>query len=225
MKWLRLYTEALDDPKVQRLPADLFKTWINLLLLAGQQEERGTLPDLDDIAFRLRLPEDEIRDHLTALIVAGLIEGGDVCSVHGWESRQPRSDNAAERMSARRRTCSEQSTNMLPLEESREEESRGEGENTAPEDIPEAPTTRASRKRTPTAMPEDWESGDRFAPLIAELGYAPKTVATLAANFRDHWISKGETRADWDASFRTWLRRETEFNGRRHQPKTNGLVF
>ena len=32
--WLRLYTEALHDPKVQRLPAKTFKGWINLLMLA-----------------------------------------------------------------------------------------------------------------------------------------------------------------------------------------------
>jgi hypothetical protein len=27
MKWLRLYSEVLDDPKVQRLPGELFKTY------------------------------------------------------------------------------------------------------------------------------------------------------------------------------------------------------
>jgi len=86
-----------------------------------------------------------------------------------------------------------------------------------------APKPRKKRQTTP--MPEDWSPEGRFTPLVAELGFSEATVARLADNFRDHWISKGETRADWDASFRTWLRNEVTFNGRRHQPKTNGLVF
>lgn len=28
---------------------------------------------------------------------------------------------------------------------------------------------------------------------------------------RDHWRGKGEVRADWEASFRTWLRRSRDF--------------
>ncbi len=33
-------------------------------------------------------------------------------------------------------------------------------------------------------------------------------VQTVLANFRDHYIAKGELRASWPASWRTWVRRE-----------------
>jgi hypothetical protein len=44
MRWLRLYCEVVADPKVQRLPGDKFKRWINLLCVAGQHD--GILPPM-----------------------------------------------------------------------------------------------------------------------------------------------------------------------------------
>jgi len=34
--WFRFYNDALDNPKVQLLPSDLFKTWVNLLCIASR---------------------------------------------------------------------------------------------------------------------------------------------------------------------------------------------
>jgi hypothetical protein len=33
-QWLRLYTDLINDPKVQLLPAEDFKGWINILCIA-----------------------------------------------------------------------------------------------------------------------------------------------------------------------------------------------
>lgn len=77
MQWFRFYSTALDDPKVQRLTGDLFKAWVNLLCLANDAEERGTLPELSDIAFRLRLDEMKAEDIVRGLIRAGLLERDD----------------------------------------------------------------------------------------------------------------------------------------------------
>lgn len=95
MQWFRFYSEALDDPKVQRLPGDLFKAWVNLLCLANEQAERGTLPSLDDIAFRLRLDYQKAEDALLGLKRAGLLEldqETDSYVIHAWAKRQPPSD-------------------------------------------------------------------------------------------------------------------------------------
>lgn len=103
MQWFRFYSEALDDPKVQRLPGDLFKAWVNLLCLANEQEERGTLPPLDDITFRLRLDYQKCEDALLGLKRAGLLDidpETDLYVIHAWAKRQPPSDidsTAAER--------------------------------------------------------------------------------------------------------------------------------
>lgn len=101
MQWFRFYSEALDDPKVQRLTGDLFKVWVNLLCLANEQEERGTLPLADDIAFRLRLDDQKARDALNGLRRAGLLEYNtdtDKYRVHAWDKRQFASDDSTERV-------------------------------------------------------------------------------------------------------------------------------
>lgn len=96
--WLRLYTEVLNDPKVQRLPAEVFKTYINLLCLAKDTDQGGDLPKLEDIAFSLRITEEQALLHLEILGEAGLID--DEHTIHGWAQRQYESDGdptAAER--------------------------------------------------------------------------------------------------------------------------------
>ena len=95
MQWFRFYSEALDDPKVQRLPGDLFKAWVNLLCLANEQDERGTLPSLDDITFRLRLDYQKCEDALLGLKRAGLLDldpETDLYVIHAWDKRQYKSD-------------------------------------------------------------------------------------------------------------------------------------
>lgn len=99
--WLRLYTGILDDPKVQRLPAEYFKGWINLLCLA--KENDGLLPSIEDTAFRLRTTEAEAQSLVEELAKRGLLDDtDDGITPHNWDGRQFKSDagdgNAAERM-------------------------------------------------------------------------------------------------------------------------------
>jgi len=100
MMWFRFYSGALDDPKVQRLTGDLFKVWVNLLCLANESEERGTLPSNDDIAFRLRLDDQQAADALRVLIRAGLLDQDEdgALHIHGWEARQKKSDDVTARV-------------------------------------------------------------------------------------------------------------------------------
>lgn len=102
-RWFRMYTDVLDDPKVQKLPPPLFKTWVNLLCLAGRND--GMLPGMDDIAFALRLDDDICAEHIQELVQRGLLDAGDGLSPHNWDARQFKSDRdetAAERKRAQR---------------------------------------------------------------------------------------------------------------------------
>lgn len=104
MNWFRFYSEALDDPKVQRLPGDLFKAWVNLLCLANKSRVRGVLPSHSDIAFALRMDEGQVAGIIDRLQAAELLEYnafGDLVP-HGWEGRQAASDDAAARKRAQR---------------------------------------------------------------------------------------------------------------------------
>lgn len=100
MKWFRFYSEALHDPKVQRLPAALFKHWINLLCLANESEERGDLPCVDDVAFALRVSSPKAKQILADLHRAGLLVVTEEGSYrhHGWARRQRETDDVAARV-------------------------------------------------------------------------------------------------------------------------------
>lgn len=86
MRWFRLYSSVLHDPKVQRLSPELFKHWIYLLCLASDQDEPGILPSVDDIAFALRLKPSDVAVVMTQLEHAGLIDRTPQgrCLRHNW---------------------------------------------------------------------------------------------------------------------------------------------
>jgi hypothetical protein len=109
--WFRYYAETLEDPKVQRLPEALFKTWVNLLCLASRCE--GVIPKLADVAFALRLSERECARRMLALRDCGLLENKDeTCFPHNWNGRQFKSDDANERVKRYRQRNKKQESNV-----------------------------------------------------------------------------------------------------------------
>lgn len=95
-RWFRFYDDAVNDPKVQRLPGEKFKVWVNLLCLASKND--GVLPPLVDIAFILRMTEEKISSLLNEFCAAMLIDPTEVENApmsyapHNWDGRQYRSD-------------------------------------------------------------------------------------------------------------------------------------
>lgn len=65
--WIKLYHEIIDDPKMARLSDRLYRRLIELFLLAGEEDEKGRLPSLEDMAWKLRLTVDELIDDLMEL--------------------------------------------------------------------------------------------------------------------------------------------------------------
>lgn len=102
--WFRLYAETLDDIKVQSLPPELFKAWVNLLCLANLHG--GRLPAVEEIAFRLRVPTAEAQRIIDALLERGLLDRlGAWLAPHNWDVRQFRSDCSTERVRRHREEC------------------------------------------------------------------------------------------------------------------------
>lgn len=105
-RWFRFYDEALNDPKVQMLPADDFRSWVNLLCLASKND--GKLPDVAAMAFALRVTENAIETIIERLSNAGLIDkvnggaNGYHYAPHGWSKRQYKSDTSNERVKRHR---------------------------------------------------------------------------------------------------------------------------
>jgi hypothetical protein len=95
-RWLRLYDDLVDDPKVQRLPAETFKGLINLWCLASKSG--GILPPHDEIAFKLRLSGPKTTKLLDDLVSAGLLDHDDTgLYPHNWNVRQYKSDDVTAR--------------------------------------------------------------------------------------------------------------------------------
>lgn len=66
--WIKLYRDILDDPDWHELDGDTAKALVALWLLASEDEEqKGTLPDVRRIAFRLRISEKQAKQTLTKL--------------------------------------------------------------------------------------------------------------------------------------------------------------
>ena len=97
-RWFRLDDDVVNDPKVQRLPGDKFKLWINTLCVASKYN--GVLPAVSELAFILRLTPEKTSALLDEFCSAGLIDqiGVEkdliVYQPHNWNERQYRSDTA-----------------------------------------------------------------------------------------------------------------------------------
>lgn len=97
-RWFRFYDEALDDPKVQRLPDALYRRWTDFLCVASRNGGRIT-GDVESLAFMIRQTPAKTKAAVSALVAAGLLDkDGDGYTPHGWRTRQYDSDSSAERM-------------------------------------------------------------------------------------------------------------------------------
>lgn len=95
--WFRYYSETLNDPKVQNLPGELFKAWVNILCIASQRE--GKLPPISELAFLLRETESRVSAWFAELVAVGLIdERKRGFEPHAWAKRQYKSDTSTERV-------------------------------------------------------------------------------------------------------------------------------
>lgn len=99
MDWLRLYHDVLDDPKVQGLSPEDFRSWINCLIVASRHNPRGQLPPLQQLAFFLRASPEHTEALCGRLLDRSLFERRDgVLVVHGWSGRQYESDDSTSRV-------------------------------------------------------------------------------------------------------------------------------
>ena len=72
-----------------------------------------------------------------------------------------------------------------------------------------SPHARASDRRSPTRpLPDSWQPNDAHHTLAAD---EQLDCHREAAKFRDHAQATGRRMRDWDAAFRTWLRRAGEY--------------
>jgi hypothetical protein len=215
--WFRFYSEALDDPKVQSLPPDAFKAWVNLLCIASKTS--GALPPIDQIAFHLRCDNETATAFHEELAKRGLIDVGARGSrIHSWDKRQYKSDTSTERVKRFRKR--EESVSVTPPEPYTEPDT-----DTDKKEVILSPQA-APKPKNGSRLPDDWALPKAWGNWALEnvAGATVETVRSQADQFRDYWVGKagaGARKADWEATWRNWMR-NAKVTARGSPPQPNG---
>ena len=86
--WFRMYSDILDNQKVDLLSPVTLKVWLKLLALANLSKPRGSLPKLSLIAYRLRMDLSVVTSAIDELTTAGLVDQGEPPIMHDWDEWQ-----------------------------------------------------------------------------------------------------------------------------------------
>jgi hypothetical protein len=101
-RWFRMYDEILDDPKVQKLPPELFRAWVNALALCSRND--GRLPSVSDCAFAFRETEASVSSAFHTFTELGLfVTVDETFQPKNWKKRQYKSDTSTGRVRAYRK--------------------------------------------------------------------------------------------------------------------------
>lgn len=93
--WFRMYSDILENEKIDALKPTTLKYWLKLLALANVSAERGRLPPLKRIAYRLRVNETQASAAIAELKAVGLVDReGDSWVMHDWDVWQKDRDVA-----------------------------------------------------------------------------------------------------------------------------------
>lgn len=72
--WFRYHADVLNNKRVQKLPAELFKLWVNCqsILAMENAPASGRLPPTEDCAYMLRMSVEETANKFDKLVEAGM---------------------------------------------------------------------------------------------------------------------------------------------------------
>lgn len=104
------------------MPAKDFRTFHNIRLIVGLREPRGVLPDIETLAYRLRLSLKQTGELLDRLIALGLIErfDGGVLMPRRWDDEQFIADDVTARTQKHREKKRMESRNSTQTKRSGE---------------------------------------------------------------------------------------------------------
>lgn len=205
-RWFRVYDDAINDPKILRLPEAGRWHWIAVLAIASKND--GSLPALDDIALMLRKSKQATTAILDMLKNAGLLdEAEDGLTPHNWNGRQFKSDVSTERVK-RFRNAKRNVSETPPDTEQKQKQILGA----------DAPTPISKSKRASTAMPEGFALDDAMRKFAGDRGFVGVNAERMFERFSNHHRSKGSRFVDWPAAWRTWVGNQVQFDAQRNPP-------
>lgn len=119
--WIKLYHEILHDPKMGRMSDTLWRRTIELFLLAGEFDQDGVLPSIEEMSWTLRITEDECNETLHQLQRLQIVHCNDKGEwvVTKFLDRQSAANNTERSRQFRQRKQREK--RMQPLRQAPEE--------------------------------------------------------------------------------------------------------
>lgn len=207
--WFRMYAEFATDPKVQMLSEVDQRRYLMLLCLRCSDGD-VTLHETE-VAFQLRISNEEWAATRAVLVAKNLIT--DDGKPTSWDKRQYASDSSAARTFAYRERKKRHSdvtvTKCDALDtdtdtDTEESKALSAASATAAGTDKNLPVPAKPKTKRKTAMPEQFLLSPDMAKWARER--APAASLNLETEkFVNHYRGKGETRADWVASWRTWM--------------------
>lgn len=179
--WIKVYRTLLDDRDFMCLPVASKALAMMLWLLASEHSD-GIIEGVPaDWAFRLRMTDNELLAALKPLIDNGMFADASNVLAECLQGACPETEN-------REREESKSNPPFIPP--------KG-GETVA----------KIERKAKGTRLPADWCHNIKHEHLAKEMGVS---LFDELMKFRDYWASEGRVKADWNATFNTWLRNAGE---------------
>ena len=208
--------------------------WQYLLEYASQHAERGYVGDIDleVVEHSQDVTHVTLQTLQTLLVEKGLIVDGFLAN---WDKRQPGSERSAgaDRVKRHRenkkkkqddkeqnKTCNGDVTlqdvtvtNVTP-DKIREDKIREEvelGRASSNEDAKSPPNEKSKNTRVSgTRLPSNWELPEAWGNWAEGEGMTFEQVCREGEKFKDFWLAKtgaSATKADWEATWRNWIRR------------------
>lgn len=250
MDWLRWWHGTVTDPKFQRVArmaggsvGQVIAVWACLLERASSvtpgdakvtqgdaKVTRGSVTGFDcaDHDVLLGFEDGTCEKVLAALVDRGLIVDGRIAR---WEERQPKREDSSTARTREYRERKKQGETVTTGDAGvtpgdAPEESRGDKSNTPSSPPGDEPKPRAKATPKPKAKPKH-QLPVAFVTTTQMLAWAGETVPDVnlereTERFMDHFRGTGESKADWGATWRNWMRRaqdDLERRGMARRPR------
>ncbi len=150
---------------------------------------------------------------MEAIVIAvAAVEAAEAKFAAAEEARKASQRERTAKSRAKSRDCNVTVTSQ-PRDPAPKENNQTPTHSDSPSDPIGSSAPKGARKLRNRALPTDWQPGEKSDVARRELGRSVAWMHSTATDMRTWAESKGEVRADWDATHVGWMRREAKREG------------
>ncbi|CAG2126865.1 hypothetical protein LMG31506_00211 [Cupriavidus yeoncheonensis] len=215
--WFRMYSEFATDAKVQSM-SEAMQRRLMMLFCLRCSNALATLQE-DELAFALRLSDEDLAETKALFTRKGFVDAE--WNIRNWDKRQFASDSSTERSRKHRqgkKNAAQQGCNVAATAPDTDSEADTEADNSKVHKGQSGSASPPAASGKATRLPKEWvlPKGWGEWALKEQPSWTAEHTRHVADMFRDHWHAKGGAdarKADWEATWRNWVRREGPMAG------------